>query len=96
MLLNAVLTSHRRVRGAPTQPPRPPPGVAHLEGLLPELQQVRAVAEQAVGPRGGVGVGVGDALVGALAFPCGQRDLEGLWGRGQSPFPSQLSSCGPT
>lgn len=55
------------------------------------------VAVQVVGPLGGVGVGVGDPLVGAFAFPRGQRDLESLCGRGQqSPFLCLLCTCGPT
>lgn len=49
------------------------------------------VAVQAVGPRGGVGVGVGDALIGALPGPGRQRDLKGLWG-GQELAPGSFSS----
>lgn len=50
----------------------------YLEGVLLELQQVGAAGAQEVHPPRGVGVGVGDALVGALPAARGERYLEGL------------------
>lgn len=95
----------RRLTGAQTAFPRtswspppcrvPPPSSPHLEGVLLELQQVGVVAVQAVGPPRGVGVGVGDALVGAPPAPRGQLYLEGLWG-GQELAPGCFSSDFPS
>ena len=72
-----------RTSWSPPPPPPlrgPAPSSPHLEGVLLELQQVGVIAEQAVGPPRGVGVGVGDALVGAPPAPRRQLDLEGLRG----------------
>lgn len=81
--------------GAP-QPCRVPPlSSPHLEGVLLELQQVGVVTVQAVGPPRGVGVDVGDALVGTPPAPRGQLDLEGLRG-GQELAPGCFSGSFPS
>lgn len=55
----------------------------YLEGVLLELQQVRPAGDQKVQPACGVGVGVGDALVGALPTARRDGDLKGLRGTEQ-------------
>lgn len=71
--------------GGSTAPAAAPMGGVgvYLEGVLLELQQVGPAGDQKVQPACGVGVGVGDALVGALPTARRDGDLKGLRGTEQ-------------
>lgn len=82
--LHTAQQAHGEGLGGITGPDEAPIGVGvYLKGVLLELQQIRPAGDQKVQPVCGVGIGVGDALVGALPTARRDGDLKGLQGTEQ-------------